>query len=136
MASGSSRCPVWQTLRENAVDAVFEERWCLGAGERGNPATVSSHGRSAIESRCWSTPAASTRSWWCCAAPAPSDAAAGWVATIVGVDGPLVDARPAADAPCAGVRRQRDAAGPGRDGPRTSSGDLDEVVDKIIATDV
>src|SRR6266540_1505550 len=95
MASGSSRCPVWQTLRVNAVDAVFEERWCLGAGERGNPATVSSHGRSAIESRCWSTPAASTRSWWCCAAPAPSDAAAGWVATIVGVDGPLVDARPA-----------------------------------------
>src|SRR6266498_3025846 len=77
MASGSSRCPVWQTLRVNAVDAVFEERWCLGAGERGNPATVSSHGRSAIESRCWSTPAASTRSWWCCAAPAPSDAAAG-----------------------------------------------------------
>src|SRR6266545_2064054 len=39
MASGSSRCPAWQTLRMDAVDAVFEERWFLGAGERGNPVT-------------------------------------------------------------------------------------------------
>jgi phosphatidylserine/phosphatidylglycerophosphate/cardiolipin synthase-like enzyme len=32
-------CPAWQTLGMDAVDALIEERWFLGAAERGNPAT-------------------------------------------------------------------------------------------------